>query len=907
MSRRIAALIACLFIISGCGGGGGSSNNSGTSAQAVPVTGGGSTPAAPANVLINFRLSARAVPAYIQQFRCTGLSGTGAAVYGPKTFDRVTQVRLDSVPLEVTTLRIEYIQGGAVRGLANISVTLRAGQTLEIDDPDFRDVAAVLEGLLVEYPRGQVPLGATEEVVVLAIYNTGERQEVTASVEWSISDPNVVEIDGEGALFAKTIGRTSIAASFGSVRFEFEIEVGDAVLRSLDPSPESLNLPVGLSEAITVDGLYSDGSRRTLGTTLLSFEVENENLVQVDAQGVLTALSPGFTTLLVGETGGLRVSVPIEVVDAVAQGLRIETPTTVFPKGVSDRLRCFASYSDGSDVEVTSRVVWSSEDTEVATISNIADPGLLYARSLGYSSIKAEFGDLEASVSVEVSAAEPVELVVAAEITITEGLNSQLSVVANYTDGTSRTVTHEAHFSSLAPAIARVNTTTSRGLVTGVAPGETEVYVEFSGLLASVRAVVLEPVVESVRISPEVSFLRPGATRVYRAFARYNNNTELEITDQVAWSANSAFVSQAGAGEFTASPSTNQEATVDLSVSFGGKAATASVYLRRFIFVATNGVRIFSIDLATDYFRDGTAVSGTGPLQGIAIHPTGAFLFGVDSSTGSVRAFRVKPDRSLEAIGSPLDIGTGTGPMASYPAGAIKMHPSGEFLYVCNRNTNELWVLSIDDGEVAVLQGPISVAAGPNQFSFDRDSQYLYLNSVEAEVVSSYRVSANGTLSPVEVLDLSGAEPKSVAVDPEWNNLYVALSGSNEVVMYRIQNDGRVARVSGSVALSNSPEVVAAQDGRLYVGSDERGDGRSGTYALKEAALPLLEQTRGFDGAIVALAVDRINLDLFAVEYRPFGFADFIDRLELETDGTIGSLYFGRTAGTTIGSIALSP
>ena len=56
------------------------------------------------------------------------------------------------MPVEVTTLRIEYFQNGALRGLGRVPTTLSPGQTFVINDPPFDDVDAVLTGLSVEPP-----------------------------------------------------------------------------------------------------------------------------------------------------------------------------------------------------------------------------------------------------------------------------------------------------------------------------------------------------------------------------------------------------------------------------------------------------------------------------------------------------------------------------------------------------------------------------------------------------------------------------------------------------------------------------------------------------------------------------------------------------------------------------------
>ncbi|MEW6282273.1 MAG: VCBS repeat-containing protein, partial [Candidatus Eremiobacterota bacterium] len=72
-------------------------------------------------------------------FRFIGFDPTGRAVFGAERRARAASVTL-TVPVTVTRLRIEYLQGETIVGLFEIDVALTAGQTLVINDPDWVDL-----------------------------------------------------------------------------------------------------------------------------------------------------------------------------------------------------------------------------------------------------------------------------------------------------------------------------------------------------------------------------------------------------------------------------------------------------------------------------------------------------------------------------------------------------------------------------------------------------------------------------------------------------------------------------------------------------------------------------------------------------------------------------------------------
>ncbi len=98
--------------------------------------------------------------------------------------------------------------------------------------------------------------------------------------------------------------------------------------------------------------------------------------------------------------------------------------------------------------------------------------------------------------------------------------------------------------------------------------------------------------------------------------------------------------------------------------------------------------------------------TGSAPT-GIAVHPTGKFLYCANSVSNDVSAFTVDDATGdLTPIGSATPAGTGPG--------SITIDPTGKFAYAVNNGSNDVSVFSIDQTTGALtLQGTAATGTSP--------------------------------------------------------------------------------------------------------------------------------------------------------------------------------------------------
>ena len=144
------------------------------------------------------------------------------------------------------------------------------------------------------------------------------------------------------------------------------------------------------------------------------------------------------------------------------------TPATVnVAKGQTQALTAMAMYSDGTQSDVSSTVVWVSDAVSIATVS---PSGVLTGVEVGETTVTASHaGFTSDAVDVTVTSAVMTEIVVTpSSMTLIQGQAQPLTATATYSDGTSSVVTDVVTWSSGANTIATVD---GQGVVMGQSAG----------------------------------------------------------------------------------------------------------------------------------------------------------------------------------------------------------------------------------------------------------------------------------------------------------------------------------------------------------------------------------------------------------------------------------------------------
>lgn len=223
------------------------------------------------------------------------------------------------------------------------------------------------------------------------------------------------------------------------------------------------------------------------------------------------------------------------------------------------------------------------------------------------------------------------------------------------------------------------------------------------------------------------------------------------------------------------------------SLSCGGGSSSPHATHNAYIsFTSADSVALFRI---TDSSGALSSVSnsvpqvGTGPV-GLALLPSGKFLYAANSTGDTVSIFNVAGDGTLTQAGNPIPTG------GFNPQGAV-LDPSGKFLLVANTSfgsdPGSISIFSVDSGSGALALA--NTFADPSLF---QPTQILMTSSGFAYVLTPSTNNAinaftfsGGTLTPISTYS-AGNGTSAIAIDPGAHNLYAANTSDNDVKAFTI-------------------------------------------------------------------------------------------------------------------------
>ncbi len=200
------------------------------------------------------------------------------------------------------------------------------------------------------------------------------------SLTWASEDEAVATVDEGGLVTAAGNGSANIAASSGSARGSAAVTVSQVIV-AMDVMPAATTLfSLGDTLRLVAAGVDANGHAAAgLDVTWIS---ENEAVVSVDADGLVTAVRTGSTDVF-AESGEYRDSAGVTVAQLAAEVRVSPSVDTLAAVGDTVRLGAVALDANGNEVEDTD-YVWTAPHPAVLTV----DDGLVTAAGAGTGEIR---------------------------------------------------------------------------------------------------------------------------------------------------------------------------------------------------------------------------------------------------------------------------------------------------------------------------------------------------------------------------------------------------------------------------------------------------------------------------------------------------------------------------------------
>ena len=256
--------------------------------------------------------------------------------------------------------------------------------------------------------------------------------------------------------------------------------------------------------------------------------------------------------------------------------------------------------------------------------------------------------------------------------------------------------------------------------------------------------------------------------------------------------------------------------------------ASASVVAGPTLYVTNGGsdsISVFTIRPSGDLDPVGDPVPTPDMPRGIVFRPGGDVAYVVNGGAHEISSYRVGARGQLAPLGRPVAT-------AAEPFG-IAVAPDGRAVHVTAFDGTVSTFAVRSDGTLAAVGRPLPVDGGrlPTRgLAVSQDGRYVFVSTGELDdptrgVVATYAARADHTL---ELLHTTDIDPGALdlSLTPDGRFLYVACSGTNHILPFRIGPGGGLSPLPAA----NAPEFpisAVIHDRLMYVtaGGDLDGAG----------------------------------------------------------------------------------
>ena len=319
------------------------------------------------------------------------------------------------------------------------------------DEPTRLNTFTPLTSIVITSVVVTLPAGVSTQLTATGNFSGVFTRDITNQVAWSSDQPLTADFPADfppGRIKAFIPGPTTIIASLDGVSSKgFALTVNDAVITTLTVAPLLPSLPLGLSQAFTAQGTFSDGITRDL-TKDVTWSSSDVTVATISddfaSKGKATALKMGSTVIFAKFGTVLTESTTLTVIDATLSAIEV---TPVNPSLLSLSTQAFTAmgkFSDGTSRDVTADagITWVSSNPVVATITT---DSIIKAQIPGLSTVKATLGTVSGTSFLKVTGGnlESIALTLpqAKNNLLFKGTVSRVTARGTFDNGTSRDIT----------------------------------------------------------------------------------------------------------------------------------------------------------------------------------------------------------------------------------------------------------------------------------------------------------------------------------------------------------------------------------------------------------------------------------------------------------------------------------
>ncbi|MDI3528973.1 MAG: lactocepin [Thermoanaerobacter sp.] len=284
----------------------------------------------------------------------------------------------------------------------------------------------------------EIPAGKTAKVAITAEFKD-RTVDVTNKVRFESADESIAKVEADGTVKGIKQGETTVTAMYQNKTVEIKVKVVAPVQEGIEVQPSSIEVPAGLTSAIKVYSILSNGEKIEV-TQSAKYTVADKTIAEYN-NGVVKGLAKGNTILKV-EYSGSSFEVPIKVTEAVLRDIIVQPLLIEVQIDGTYQMKVTGIYSDGTEKDITKDANYTSKDTSIATV----DKGLVKGVKKGTTVININYGGKTISVNVTVKEKPQLQGVVKAlALNVREGASTSTKVIGVLPRGTVVTLLEEVN------------------------------------------------------------------------------------------------------------------------------------------------------------------------------------------------------------------------------------------------------------------------------------------------------------------------------------------------------------------------------------------------------------------------------------------------------------------------------
>jgi hypothetical protein len=149
---------------------------------------------------------------------------------------------------------------------------------------------------------------------------------------------------------------------------------------------------------------------------------------------------------------------------------------------------------------------------------------------------------------------------------IMEGSTLQMAATGSYADGTTKTITDKATWSTSDLTIATVN---SGGVISAIAPGSATISASSGPVSGSTSVTVMLSGLLSLQVTPTTASISSGQTQQFEVMGRLQNGQQENITNAVTWKSSDSSTATIDATGLATAKTVNVPSTTQITAVSG--------------------------------------------------------------------------------------------------------------------------------------------------------------------------------------------------------------------------------------------------------------------------------------------------------------------------------------------------